>query len=191
MTATGSVVTFAAMIATATRLTLAALAAVALAASASSKKTAPPPTEPAGAGAWNAAPPPSATLAPGGPTGLWKTTFGAVKIEDDGAGGVHGAWVYQRDGKDVVGYFGGRLDGNVLRLTWREPAQPQPGEAQLAGEGWLVFEATADRFSGRWWTTSRDRQGDWTGTRSVPTTPPPVAPGAMGGDAYGGVVGGP
>ena len=177
------VVPFAAMTALATtaRLALAALATTVLVASASSKKNEPPP---AAAGAWNAAPPPSSALPPGAASGLWKTTFGAVKVEDDGPGRVHGVWMYQRDGKDVVGYFGGALDGNVLRLTWREPAQAQPGEAQLVGEGWLVFDAGGARFSGRWWTSNRDRQGDWTGWRA-PAAPTAAAP-AMGGAAYGG-----
>ncbi len=178
------VVPFAAMTALATtaRLALAALATTVLVASASSKKNEPPPTT--AAGAWNAAPPPSQALPPGAATGLWKTTFGAVKVEDDGAGRVHGVWMYQRDGRDVLGYFGGTLDGNVLRLTWREPAQAQPGEVQLLGEGWLVFDPANARFSGRWWTSNRDRQGDWTGWRAPGAAPAPAP--AMGGAAYGG-----
>ena len=74
------VVPFAAMTALATtaRLALAALATTVLVASASSKKNEPPP---AAAGAWNAAPPPSSALPPGAASGLWKTTFGAVKVE--------------------------------------------------------------------------------------------------------------
>lgn len=172
--------------ATAARVALAALAAAVLAASASSKSNAPPP---AAAGAWNAAPPPTQTMATSDAAGLWKTTFGAVKLEDDGAGGLHGAWVYQSGGKDVVGYFGGTLDGNVLRLTWREPAQAQPGESQLAGEGWLVFDAAGGRFSGRWWTNSRDRQGDWSGSRDQGAMAPPSELGGAGygGASYGGV----
>ena len=166
-------------LATTARLGLAALAAAVLAASASSKSNAPPP---AAAGAWNAAPPPSQAMDANSAAGLWKTTFGAVKVEADGPGRVHGAWMYQRDGKDVIGYFAGPLDGNVLKLTWREPAQAQPGEAQLAGEGWLVFDPNGTRFSGRWWTSNRDRQGDWSGWRA----PTAAAAPAMGGDAYGG-----
>ena len=161
------------------RAALAAVAALALAASASSRSTSAPPPA---VGAWNAAPPTSQPMDPRAAHGLWKTTFGAVKIEDDGAGAVHGVWVYDRSGQEVVGYFGGALDGNVLRLTWREPAQAQPGEAQLAGEGWLVFDAGGARFSGRWWTSNRDRQGDWTGWRAPAATTAP----ALGGAAYGG-----
>lgn len=182
-------------LATAARVTLAALAAAVLAASAQSKKNADPP---APAGAWNAAPAATQTMTSADAAGLWKSTFGAVKLDDDGAGGVHGAWIYQRDGRDVVGYFGGRLDGNVLRLTWREPAQVQPGENQLLGEGWLVFDVAGGRFSGRWWTNSRDRQGDWSGWRNPPSAAAPTdgmglggtgyGGASYGGDAYGGVV---
>lgn len=185
MAATRSVVTFAAMRALpiAARLALAAAAALALAASASSRSTSAPPPA---VGAWNAAPPTSQPMDPRAAHGLWKTTFGAVKIEEDGAGAVHGVWVYDRSGQEVVGYFGGALDGNVLRLTWREPAQPVAGQAQLSGEGWLVFEPGGSRFSGRWWTGSRDRMGDWSGWRGAPAPAAPTVGDGLGGAAYGG-----
>ena len=163
---------------TAARLALAALAAVALAASASSRSSSPPPA----VGAWNAAPPSAQAMDSRASQGLWKTTFGAVKIEEDAAGSVHGVWIYDRGGQQVVGYFGGKLDGNVLRLTWREPAQAIAGEVQLTGEGWLVFDPAGSRFSGRWWTGSRDRQGDWRGWRGAPA---PAAAPAPAGDPYG------
>lgn len=165
------------------RMILVAATVVVLAASASSKSSAPPPI----VGAWNAAPPTSQPMNDSAAAGLWKTTFGAVKIEGDGVGRVHGAWVYDRNGQQVVGYFGGALDGNVLRLTWREPAQPQPGEVQLGGEGWLVFDPAGASFSGRWWTSSRDRQGDWSGTRGAPAPgPAAMAPAGLAGASYGG-----
>src|SRR5580704_14483882 len=43
--------------------------------------------------------------------GLWRSTFGAVKIDADnahggiGTGAVHGVWEYSRQGTDVIGYF--------------------------------------------------------------------------------------
>lgn len=165
---------------TAARLAVAALVVAALTASASSRSSAPPPV----AGAWNAAPPAAQAMDPRAAHGLWKTTFGAVKIEEDAAGSVHGVWVYDRSGQQVVGYFGGALDGNVLRLTWREPAQAVAGAVQLTGEGWLVFDPAGSRFSGRWWTGSRDRQGDWSGWRGVPASQ--GTPEAYGADGYGG-----
>lgn len=172
-------------LATAARLTVAALAALTLLASSRSQSTPSQPQQPPGA--WNAAPPPSTAMAPSAAAGLWRTTFGAVKIEEDGPSGVHGAWLYEREGREIVGYFGGALDGNVLRFTWREPAQAQPGEPQLGGEGWLVFEANAGKFSGRWWTHNRDRQGDWTGERGAPLGAAAPAPTPGFGDAtYGG-----
>jgi hypothetical protein len=107
--------------------------------------------------------------------GLWKSSFGAVKIEEDsskgaGAGYIHGVWVYQRNGQDVVGYFGGNLSGNVLQFAWEEPAVP----ANLVGQGYLVFDPSGQRFNGRWWTTARDRTGEWSGWRqdAAPTAPP-------------------
>jgi hypothetical protein len=112
--------------------------------------------------------------------GLWKSSFGAVKIERDEAGQVVGAWVYDRDGREVVGTFGGALSGNVLQFQWQEPARPH----DLLGEGYLVFDPSGQSFSGRWWTTARDRGGDWNGWRgggedpagAGPDGPPPDGP---------------
>jgi hypothetical protein len=98
--------------------------------------------------------------------GLWRSTFGAVKIDADGAhggigaGAVHGVWEYSRQGQDVIGYFYGTLQGNVLRFKWQEPANPP-----LTGEGFLVFEQTGRQYSGRWWSDRKDRVGDWNGWR--------------------------
>lgn len=182
------------------RTILLAAALGALAASASSRQSTPPPQP---AGAWNAQPPQSQSMDPRAAVGLWKSTFGAVKIEGSTPGvpaAVHGAWTYDKQGAQVIGYFAGTLDGNVLRLTWREPGQPMPGVAPLEGEGWLVFDPNGSRFTGRWWTSTRDRQGDWSGWRggqtapagvpqqywgSTTTTPPPDGGGGYGGAAYG------
>ncbi len=97
--------------------------------------------------------------------GLWRTSFGPVKIQLDTSkpGNLMGVWVYKRSGQEVIGYFGGVLRGNVLQFTWQEPSQA--GGAPLTGSGWLAFGVQGQRFSGRWWTTRRDRQGDWTGWR--------------------------
>ena len=116
--------------------------------------------------------------------GLWRSSFGAVKIETDtsrgpGDNAVMGVWVYDRSGQEVVGYFAGILDGNVLQFTWQEPAEPAP----LQGAGFLVFSPDGSRYSGRWWSDARDRNGVWTGWR--PEIVPPQAPG-LGGDSYGG-----
>ena len=76
--------------------------------------------------------------------GLWRSTFGAVKIEADNskgglaAGAVQGVWVYQRQGQEVIGYFAGQLRGNVLQFRWQEPNNPP-----LTGEGYLVFDVGA------------------------------------------------
>ncbi len=99
--------------------------------------------------------------------GLWRSTFGAVKIEADssqggiGAGAVQGVWVYQRQGQEVVGYFSGNLRGNVLQFRWQEPNDPP-----LTGEGYLVFDAQGRQYNGRWWSDRRDRVGDWNGWRA-------------------------
>ncbi len=102
--------------------------------------------------------------------GLWRSTFGAVKIEADQtrgglqAGSVQGIWIYQRQGRQVIGDFGGQLRGNVLQFHWREPGQ-QPTDAPLVGDGYLVFEPGGRQYSGRWWSERHDRQGDWNGWR--------------------------
>ena len=97
--------------------------------------------------------------------GLWKSSFGPVKIERDAEGGpehLMGIWVYDRAGREVVGYFGGPLAGNVMQFRWQEPARPR----DLVGEGYLVFDPEGKSFTGRWWTTTGDRGGDWNGWRA-------------------------
>ena len=56
-------------------------------------------------------PPPPQQMDPARALGLWRSTFGAVKLEADNshgglqAGAVQGVWMYQRQGQDVIGYF--------------------------------------------------------------------------------------
>ncbi len=100
--------------------------------------------------------------------GLWRSTFGAVKIEADNshgglaAGSLQGIWMYQRQGQEVVGYFAGSLRGNVLQFRWQEPNNPP-----LTGEGFLVFDVQGRQYAGRWWSDKRDRVGDWSGWRQA------------------------
>jgi len=135
--------------------------------------------------------PPPRDMDAGRALGLWRSTFGAVKIEADDANGglergaVQGVWVYQRAGQEVVGYFSGNLRGNVLEFRWQEPNNPP-----LTGAGYLVFDPQGRQYSGRWWTDGRDRVGDWNGRRSAAGDPGPNDPGGNdpGGNAdpYGG-----
>ncbi|HEU0033588.1 MAG TPA: hypothetical protein VFQ53_23310 [Kofleriaceae bacterium] len=112
-------------------------------------------------------PPPPQEMDAARALGLWRSTFGAVKIEADNsrggltAGAVHGIWTYQRQGQWIDGYFAGTLRGNVLQFKWQEPNNPP-----LTGEGYLVFDQQGRQYSGRWWSDRRDRVGDWNGWRS-------------------------
>ncbi|HET9625844.1 MAG TPA: hypothetical protein VFP84_30990, partial [Kofleriaceae bacterium] len=121
---------------------------------------------PGGPDAQNA-PPPSQQMDPERALGLWRSTFGAVKIEPDNSrgglssGSVQGVWMYQRQGQDVIGYFSGSLRGNVLQFRWNEPSDAKP----LTGAGFLVFDTQGRQYSGRWWSDRRDRVGDWNGWR--------------------------
>jgi hypothetical protein len=109
-------------------------------------------------------------MEPAAAIGVWRSTFGAVRIEADnskgglGAGAVQGVWVYQRQGQEVIGYFSGNLRGNVLQFRWQEPNNPP-----LTGEGYLVFDPQGRQYSGRWWSDRRDRVGDWNGWRNAQT----------------------
>jgi hypothetical protein len=151
------------------RVLLVVGAAVAAAASTTTNKKTQGPAQSA-----SGAPQPT-QMDPAMAMGLWKSSFGAVKVESDNRGAfgaVHGVWVYDRSGQEVVGYFAGPLNGNVLEFTWTEPAAD--GTA-LQGAGYLVFDPYGQKFSGKWWTNARDRQGEWTGLRApATTTPPPV-----------------
>ena len=96
--------------------------------------------------------------------GLWKSNFGAVKLVPNLAAGsdaLEGVWLYERDGREVIGYFSGKADGNVLKFSWEEPSTGTP----LRGTGYLVFDPAGYSFTGRWWTTNQDRGGDWNGWR--------------------------
>jgi hypothetical protein len=114
-------------------------------------------------------PPPPQQMDPQRALGLWKSTFGDVKIEADQNGGgpqtgaVQGVWLYQRQRQDVIGYFHGSLNGNVLRFRWDEPGTQ--GSPPLSGEGYLVFDPAGRQYSGRWWSNQHDRSGDWNGWR--------------------------
>lgn len=105
--------------------------------------------------------------------GLWKTSFGPVKIEIDpeagGPNGVQGAWRYMQGRREVIGVFWGSLRGNVLDFEWHEPGD----DTELRGQGYLVFDVTGERFNGKWWTTRRDKSGDWNGWRPAGATPAP------------------
>lgn len=134
-------------------------------------------------------PPPPQQMEASRALGLWRSTFGAVKIEPDdskgglSAGNLQGIWVYQRQGQEVVGYFAGSLRGNVLQFRWHEPNDPP-----LTGEGFLVFDVQGRQYSGRWWSDKRDRVGDWSGWRQATTQgarPYVEATSPYGGQGYG------
>jgi len=125
-------------------------------------------------------PPPSVPMDAQLSLGLWKSNFGPVKLVQDPngpAGELHGVWVYDRDGQEVIGYFSGQLEGNVLQLSWTEPSTP----SDLTGEGYLVFDTAGRSFQGQWWTYARDNGGEWTGLRlpvgtAAPDSDPPTEP---------------
>lgn len=119
------------------------------------------------AGGNGGSPPPPQEMESSRALGVWRSTFGAVKIEADNSrggletGSLQGVWVYQRQGQEVVGYFSGSLRGNVLEFKWQEPNNPP-----LTGAGYLVFDRSGRQYSGRWWSDRRDRVGDWNGWRN-------------------------
>ncbi|HEX7839104.1 MAG TPA: hypothetical protein VF469_16620 [Kofleriaceae bacterium] len=143
---------------------VACVAAVGSATSKSSSNQDPSFTGPGG----QESPPPPQQMEAVRALGLWRSTFGAVKIEPDNskggldAGSLQGVWVYQRQGQEVIGYFAGSLRGNVLQFHWQEPNEPP-----LTGEGFLVFDVQGRQYSGRWWSDKRDRVGEWNGWRGA------------------------
>ncbi len=136
-------------------------------------------------------PPPPQAMEPTRALGLWRSTFGAVKIQADDrngglqAGNVQGVWIYQRQGQEVIGYFAGQLRGNVLQFHWQEPGSPP-----LVGDGYVQFDPTGRQYNGRWWSDHHDRVGEWNGWRQGETQggvgvtqPQPVD--LYGGQTYG------
>jgi hypothetical protein len=160
-----------------------ALAAAILASTASSQA---PPRRTAPPGVVDNPPAPRA-MEPNLAIGLYRTSFGPVKIEFDddvGLDQLMGVWVYDREGQEIVGFFSGKLRGNVLEFTWQEPGLPEP----LTGAGFLVFHEDGSGFAGKWWTHNRDRTGDWTGHKHRPRIEPEYADPGTGGQRYGGVL---
>jgi hypothetical protein len=144
-------------------LVVSGAAFAALASASSSQNTTVSPS------AYSTSPPPPQAMAPTAALGLWMSSFGAVKIEEDltrgpaGSGQLHGAWTYQDRAtqREVIGYFTGALRGNVLEFRWHEPSSPAP----LVGGGYLAFDPMGRSFKGRWRTDTGDRVGDWDGWR--------------------------
>ena len=148
-------------------MVVAASCFAALASASSSQNTAP-----ANSAAYSMSPPPPQAMQPAAALGLWMSSFGAVKVEEDlgrgpaGSGQLHGVWTYQdrNTQREVIGYFSGTLRGNVLEFRWQEPAVPAP----LVGSGYLSFDPMGRSFKGRWRTDTGDRIGDWDGWRENP-----------------------
>jgi hypothetical protein len=151
-------------------MVVAASCFAALASASSSQNTAP-----TSSAAYSMSPPPPQAMQPAAALGLWMSSFGAVKVEEDlgrgpaGSGQLHGAWTYQdrNTQREVIGYFSGSLRGNVFEFRWQEPAVPAP----LVGSGYLSFDPMGRSFKGRWRTDTGDRIGDWDGWRQNPGTP--------------------
>jgi hypothetical protein len=168
---------------------VAACAAAAGSATSSSNTERSGSSSQSGSTAGQSSAPPPQQMEPNVALGLWRSTFGAVKIEADNshgglaAGNLQGIWVYQRQGQEVIGSFAGNLRGNVLSFRWQEPNNPP-----LTGEGFLVFDVQGRQYSGRWWSDKRDRVGDWSGWRQPLARGDRTrneASGAYGGQDYG------
>lgn len=163
-------------------------AAIALIGSAQNSQNPPPTQAQYGQSQAGGSPPPPQEMESSRALGVWRSTFGAVKIEADNSrggietGSLQGVWVYQRAGQEVVGYFSGNLRGNVLEFKWQEPNNPP-----LTGSGYLVFDRSGRQYSGRWWSDRRDRVGDWNGWRNSASGENYTrGPAAGGDDPYGG-----
>lgn len=108
--------------------------------------------------------------------GLWTSNFGAVKIEPNpvgGKGGTMGVWLYDRNETEVIGYFEGKLRGNVLEFNWHEHGED---DSSLTGAGYVSFQADGKGFAGRWWSHDRRRNGLFSGERDDVTNAPPPGP---------------
>ena len=134
------------------------------------RQPAPPPSVGGGSGA-----PQPVPMDPELALGLWKSSFGPVKVERDETSPNHlmGVWVYERGGAEIIGFFRGAVSGNVLSFRWEEPTTSGP---PLRGGGYLVFDQRGRTFAGKWWTANRDRGGDWNGWRGEAQVPEGATP---------------
>ncbi|HET6613197.1 MAG TPA: hypothetical protein VFG83_14470 [Kofleriaceae bacterium] len=126
---------------------------------------------PAEPGTAHVSPAPTLAMPAAAALGLWQTSFGPVKIVANGAAGpqaIMGVWVYDRDGREVIGFFGGQLSGNVLSFSWHEPAGAPGLDDDLTGSGYLTFNPAERRFFGRWWSGDGRLDGSFSGVRPRP-----------------------
>lgn len=72
-----------------------------------------------------------------------------------------GVWIYTKGETEVIGYFEGRLNGNILEFDWNEPNEG----GVLKGKGYIRFELDGSSFTGPWWSEDGKRTGEFKATK--------------------------
>jgi hypothetical protein len=79
--------------------------------------------------------------------GTWRSSWGALILEQSQPGTIVGRWSYMREGQLHAGNLEGTFDGNVLRFAWKAS---NPTTA-FGGDGWIAFDSRDSTFRGEWW----------------------------------------
>ncbi len=86
--------------------------------------------------------------------GLWESSFGRVRLVQDGKN-INGCYSFT-GGSSISG----TLEGNKLTFKYKEP--------QAEGEGWFQLSPDGNSFSGKWRATGTSKWSDWNGRRVEP-----------------------
>jgi len=104
--------------------------------------------------------------APKGFAGVWRTTYGRMKLKVDGSV-VSGTYSDKDNGR-----IAGTVNGPRFEFTYSETGE--------TGEGWFELSPDGMNFRGKWRETGETNWKKWNGRRRLPDTSPPKRPGAAG-----------
>ena len=99
-------------------------------------------------------------------TGDWYSPeFGIIEIKQDGLA-ISGKYEDEYS-RDRNGHFRGLIKGDIIRLEWIQPGNPDGAIMPKKGRAWLRILDHGKRLDGEWgYDTDQYRGGVWTASRS-------------------------
>jgi hypothetical protein len=91
--------------------------------------------------------------------------FGFMKIKQVGAK-VTGTYDGMRRNGDN-GTFAGTIEGDLLRIEWKQPGKPEAAIFPLKGKAWLRIKSKGTTLEGKWGYEESDEDGgEWKAEKS-------------------------
>ena len=102
-------------------------------------------------------------------TGDWYSPeFGIMELKQDGVA-VSGKYEDECS-RDRNGHFRGLIKGDILRIEWIQPGNPNAAVMPKKGRAWLRILQQGKKLSGEWgYEQDQYNGGVWTATRSNAT----------------------